>query len=405
MSNRSFIYIIIMYVLTACVGAKGTSGDDAERRDWPIFRGSASLCGYTGFALPDAPRLLWSTTTRTRTVAAPIVYNDIVYTMNRKGELRGYTLEGDSCCGYDLGTAVEASFIAVDSMLYVGRIDGFVTALRIGDLQTITPQWEYETLGQISGSANVWSSEPECEWSSHDRQRPKVNAVGNLLLVGSYDGNMYMLETMTGRKTGQFETGYYINGTAAVWKDYMMFGGCDAWVRVVDISTGVMTDSLKLGSYVPASPAILDGVAVACDYNGNVYEMTLQDGKISGHRKLLTASEDMDGQEGGVVSTPTLTQDAVYFLSGDRHICCIDRQSGKMRWKKILRGITGECAPLVAQDKVLACTKDGHVSILDCENGAELWHYEAGEQIIASPAILADRFFILTARGTLLCFS
>jgi outer membrane protein assembly factor BamB len=71
----------------------------------------------------------------------------------------------------------------------------------------------------------------------------------------------------------------------------------------------------------------------------------------------------------------------------------------------MLRGMTGECSPLVVQDKVLVCTKDGHVSIFDNKDGTELWHYEAGEQIIASPAIIGDRFFILTSRGTLMCFA
>ena len=239
-------------------------------------------------------------------------------------------------------------------------------------------------MGQISGSPNL---------------------VGDQLLVGSYDNSMYTFDTKTGRKTGQFETGYYINGTAAVWKHYMMFGGCDSWVRVVDVSTGEMTDSLELDSYVPASPAILDDVACACDYNGNVYEMQIDNGKIKSHRKLLSTSADNDGQDGGVVSMPTLTHNEVYILSGDRYLSCIDRSSGKVRWKKMLRGMTGECSPLVALDKVLVCTKDGHVSIHDSADGTELWHYEAGEPIIASPAIISDRFFILTSRGTLLCFS
>ena len=394
---KRFIYILFICLLTACVGTKEFLDHHAGGQDWYIFRGSPSLCGYTGCALPDVPQLVWSVTTQTRTVASPIVFNSVVYVLSRKGELRGYTMDGDSCFYYDLKTPVEASFIAMDSTLYIGRIDGFVTALTC-QLSTVNCQqstlWNYETLGQISGSPN---------W------------VDDQLLVGSYDGSMYTLDAKTGRKTGQFETGYYINGTAAVWKNYMMFGGCDSWVRVVDISTGKMTDSLELDTYVPASPAILDGVACACDYNGNVYEMTLESGKIVSHRKLLASSADNDGQErlrvgdetsgmGGVVSMPTLTRTDVFILSGDRYISCIERASGKVRWRKMLRGMTGECSPLVAQDKVLVCTKDGHVSILDSENGAELWHYETGEPIIASPAIIGDCFFILTSRGTLMCF-
>lgn len=354
--------------------------EDGLSRDWTIFRGSPSLCGYAECVIPASPQLLWSRTVQSRTVAAPIVYDGMVYTLDRKGRLRRFSPEGDSVLVHDFKTAIEASFVADDSILYVGRIDGFVNAFSIARQQVV---WHFETLGQISGSPNL---------------------VGDQLLVGSYDGCMYTLDNKTGRKKGQFQTGYYINGTAAVWKNYIMFGGCDAWVRVVDVATGLMTDSLELDSYVPASPAILDGVACACDYNGNVYEMTLDNGKIASHRKLLASSADNEGQDGGVVSMPTLTRTDVYILSGDRYISCINRTSGQVRWRKMLRGMTGECSPLVAQDKVLVCTKDGHVSILNCKDGSELWHYEAGEQIIASPAIIGDRFYILTSRGTLLCF-
>ena len=366
--------------------------EDGLNRDWTIFRGSPSLCGYTECDIPASPKLLWSRSVQSRTVAAPIVYDGWVYTLDRKGRLRRFSPEGDSVLVHDFQTAIEASFVVDDSILYVGRIDGYVNAFSIARQQVV---WDFETLGQISGSPNL---------------------VGDQLLVGSYDGCMYTFDKKTGRKKGQFQTGYYINGTAAVWKNYIMFGGCDAWVRVVDTATGVMTDSLELDSYVPASPAILDGVACACDYNGNVYEMTLDNGKIASHRKLLASSADNEGQErlrvgdgtsgiGGVVSMPTLTRTDVYILSGDRYISCIDRASGQVRWRKMLRGMTGECSPLVAQDKVLVCTKDGHISIFDSKDGTELWHYEAGEQIIASPAIIGDRFYILTSRGTLLCFA
>lgn len=355
------------------------SGDD-QLTDWTIFRGSPSLCGYTDRALPEAPQLLWSVSTQMRTEAAPIVYDGWVYTLDRKGRLRRFSSEGDSMLVHDFQTTIEASFVVDDSMLYVGRTDGYINAFSIQRQQVV---WDFETLGQISGSPNL---------------------VDNQLLVGSYDGSMYTLDLTTGSKKGQFETGYYINGTAAVWDHYMMFGGCDAWVRVVDVTTGQLTDSLKLDTYVPASPAILDGVACACDYKGNVYEMTLDSGKITKHRKLLASSVENEEEDGGAVAMPTLTRSDVYILSGDRNISCIGRETGELRWKKMLRGMTGECSPLVARNKVLVCTKDGHVSVFDSKDGTEQWHYEAGEPIIASPAIIADRFYLLTTRGTLLCF-
>ena len=372
----------VLLVLFLCVSCTLTNelGAGATLNDWTIYRGSPSLCGYTDCALADEPQLLWSSSTQTRTVTSPIVYDGLVYILDRKGCLRCFSAEGDSAVVHDFQTIVEASFVVSDSVLYVGRTDGRVNAF---DLNNHAVLWDFETMGQISGSPNL---------------------VDDQLLVGSYDGSMYTLDAKTGNKVSQFETSYYINGTAAVWKGFMMFGGCDAWVRVVDITTGVMTDSLELDSYVPASPAILDGVACACDYNGNVYEMTLDKGKITSHRKLLDSAEDNTEQDGGVVSMATLTRSDVYVLSGDRSISCIKRSTGQVRWQKLLRGITGECSPLVARDKVLVCTKDGHVSIFSSKDGAELWHYETGEPIVASPAIIRDRFYILTTRGTLFCF-
>lgn len=381
------LYWLLMVALTACEGAGGGSRDDEMSAEWPIFRGSPSLCGYTDCALPETPTLLWSTTTQTRTVSSPIVHHSKVYMLNRKGELRGYTLEGDSCAYYDLGTPVEASFLACDSVLYVGRIDGFVSALGITETESssdsIQPLWEFETLGQISGSPNM---------------------VGDNLLIGSYDNCMYTVQARTGQKMGQTETGYYINGAAAVWDGYMIFGGCDAWVRVACIATGEVTDSLQLDSYMPGSPAILGGTACVCDYNGNVYELSLDKGRITDHKKLFAADTSNEGWDGGVVSMPALTATDVYIFTDDRHLSCIDRFSGQVRWRKMLRGMAGECAPLVARDKVLVCTKDGHVSILDTKEGNELWHFEAGEQIVASPAIVRGRFFVQTTRGTLFCF-
>ena len=376
--------LLVLFLLSDCA-VVSEFHESEEQRDWTIFRGSPSLCGYTECDIPETPQLSWSRTVQARTVSSPIVYDGMVYTLDRKGRLRSYTPDGDSAIVHDFSTPVEASFIVNDSILYVGRIDGYVNAFSIKSGKVI---WDYETLGQISGS-------------------PNLIMVNNMpeLLVGSYDGNMYVFDAVTGKKKNQHETGYYINGTAAVWRKYMVFGGCDTWLRIVDTTTGHTTDSLQLDTYLPASPAILGDVAYEADYNGNIYEIKLENGRFASHRKLVATTEDNANESTGLVSMPTATRDAVYVLTGERYISCFERTDGSLRWKKMLRGATGECSPIVCGDKVIVCTKDGHVSLFDTVTGTELWHYETGEQIIASPAVVSGRFYILTSRGTLLCFS
>lgn len=46
---------------------------------------------------------------------------------------------------------------------------------------------------------------------------------------------------------------------------------------------------------------------------------------------------------------------------------------------------------------MIVCTKTGIVSILDTESGDLKWEYDTGEQIVGSPAVIKDHFFILTA--------
>lgn len=375
------VLLSITLILYSCASVS-EFGTESPDTDWTIFRGTSSLNGYTERTLPDKPTLAWTFSNDVRTVASPIIYEGTAYTIDRKGMIRGIDKDGNQVMQHDLSTTIEASFIIRDSIMYIGRIDGFITALSLASKKVL---WEYETLGQISASPNL---------IRHDADE--------LLLIGSYDNCMYTFSTTDGNKVSQYETGYYINGAASVWKDYMLFGGCDGWLRIVNTLTGIQTDSLELRAYVPSSPAVYGDQVYVSDYNGDLYEVNIQDGQFVSHRLLITAEKD--SPESGVTSMPSVSPSSVFILTGDRHLRCIDRKTGKERWTKLLRGDTGECAPLICKDKVLVCTKDGHVSIFDSNKGKELWHYEVGEQIISSPAILSNAFYIQTSRGKLLKF-
>ena len=332
--------------------------------------------------LPDSPQLLWEYRHDVRTVAAPVFYDDKVFICDKHGQMKGLDADsGEEKFSLALGDDMEASFTIEDSTLYVGMIDGRIRSLSLADS---TDNWTYETEGQIAAAPVL---------TTIDGQRR--------LFVGSYDNYMYTLSPQTGQLVHRVETGYYINGAATIWQGYALFGGCDAWLRIVSGATGQPTDSLLLDAYIPASPVIYGNQAYVADYAGNVYELTLSDGKISDHRKLLTAAADGDG---GMLSVPVVTRDAVIVLTPSLQLLCIDREDGHTLWQTPLMGDAGECSPVLAGDKVLVCTKNGYITIHDISNGNQLWVYEAGEQITSRPIVGQKRFWVLTARGTLLCF-
>lgn len=343
--------------------------------------------------LPEHPQLLWEHRHNVRTVASPLAYDGMILFCDKHGQMKGLDENtGEERMSLALGSDMEASFTIEDSTLFVGMIDGRVRALSLTDG---SERWSFATEGQIAAAPVLATVDNE--------QR---------LFVGSYDHYMYTLSPQTGRLIHSIETGYYINGAAVLWQNYALFGGCDAWVRIVDGVTGEPTDSLQLDAYIPASPVVEtlwadDGTSgmgnqvYVADYQGDVYELTLSDGRIKNHRKLLSAADDDDG---GMLSVPVVTQDAVYVLTPNRRLVCLNRKDGKERWHVLLKGDTGECSPVLVDDRLLVCTKTGVVTIHDVSTGQQLWEYETGEQIISQPVVGESRFYIQTARGTLLCF-
>jgi len=372
-------FILSFFLLAGCGGGSGSPGGFGSS-DWPLFRGDASLSGYTNIRLPKNPALLWTYKSNARSSSSPVVANGIAYWSDKRGHVRGVDITGVQVFDYDFQTAVEATPMIYDSVLYVGRIDGIMSAISLSRKDLL---WNYETMGQLSASANSVSFE--------GRQA---------IVFGSYDYYLYCLDSSTGAEINRFESGYYINGAVAMWKQYVIFGGCDSWLRIIDCQTGVATDSLLLDNYIPSSPAIMGDFCYVGDYSGNIYELQLEKGKIIRHQKIVEAIAD----DAAFVSVPAITPESLFFLTSTQHLYCINRKNGNIKWKYLLKGNSGESSPVVCKDKIIICTKTGIVSILDAGSGTLEWEYDTGEQIVASPAVIKNRFFILTAKGTLFCF-
>jgi outer membrane protein assembly factor BamB len=275
-------------------------------------------------------------------------------------------------------TAVEASPLIYNSVLFIGRIDGKLCAISLIKQDTL---WTFETEGQLVASPN------------------RMNFDGKeAIIIGSYDNNLYVIDSRDGREINRFASGYYLNGAVAQSENYIVYGGCDAWIRVVDCVSGIQTDSLEVESYIPASPAMRNDWCYIADHSGSVYELKLDKGKITSSKKII------ESQDGNLVSVPAVSDKMVYIVSDDRNIYAINRKDGSTVWKYLLKGNTGESSPVVCNDKVIVCTKTGIISILDANSGKLMWEYDTGEQITASPAVINKYFYILTFKGTLFCF-
>ena len=374
------IFLKFWYIIIICCSCSTHFSEKYADGNWLSFRGDATMSGYTDIRLPDNPVLNWAYKSDLRTSSSPVVYKGTAFWSDRRGRIQGVDNQGNLCFSYSFETAVEASPTIHDSVLYIGRIDGIISALSLATKDTI---WNYETWGQISASPNIIDFEGR-----------------KAVICGSYDCFLYCLDSHDGKELNRFESGYYINGAVAQWEDYVIFGGCDAWVRIVDCRSGVQTDSLEVEAYIPSSPAVSGNYCYIADYTGNIYELYLKNGKIERNKKIV----ESQSESSSFVSVPAVSEKTLYVVSDDRYLYAINRSDGVVTWKYLLKGNTGESSPVVCRDKVMVCTKSGIVSILNAKNGELCWEYDTGEQIVASPAIVKGYFYILTTKGTLFCF-
>jgi outer membrane protein assembly factor BamB len=374
-------YPALLLLLLLAFGCANDARENDGGQSWPTFRGNAAMSGAADVSLPHQPTLLWSYASGERAAASPVVYRQTVYWSSKRGHIYGLNADGQLCFEHDFATAVESSPAIRDSVLFLGRIDGMMCALSLASSTTL---WTFETMGQISASPNFASL--------NDTEA---------VVFGSYDNFLYALDRHTGHELSRYESGYYINGAAAVYNGSHLFGGCDAWLRIISANTALPTDSAELGDYIPASPAVDNGVAYIADHSGNVHELVLTDnGRIASHRKML----DAESNDASLVSVPAVDSRTLYVLADNRQLYAIDRQSGTVRWTFLQKGDSGESSPVVCRNRVIACTRNGIISILDASSGTLLWEYDAGEPITASPAVIDGRFYVLTTKGRMMCF-
>ena len=124
--------------------------------------------------------------------------------------------------------AIEAPPLIYQGKVYAGSTDSFLYALSADSGKLL---WKYETLGEIM----------ERPTKPLDRF-PKTSVI----IVGSYDNFVHCMDAKSGKGLWKFETQNYVNGVPTIFdQKYVVFGGCDSMLYVIDLETGKEIDPLK----------------------------------------------------------------------------------------------------------------------------------------------------------------
>jgi outer membrane protein assembly factor BamB len=354
---------------------------------WPMFRGGQPQQGRAQGALPDSLRLYWRFRTGDAVKSTPVVEGGLVCF----GSSDGLVYAVDAASGqekwrYKTEGGIEAAPLLLEGSLYVGSRDYNFYALDAG---TGKLRWKFPTGAEILGAAN---------WIRLGHR--------TCVLVGSYDRKLYCLDADEGKPVWSFSTENYVNGSAAVAAEKVVFGGCDKNVYILTAAEGT-GPSVEAGGYIAASAAIDRDRAYVGDSTGQFLCIDLPARRVLWRYRQHPQGSSEGGADSGEVkdaffSSAAIAADRILVGSNDGQLHCISRD-GKPLWtfptSSLVHG-----SPVVVGDKVVLGGEDGRLYLVRLSDGQEVWSYEIGSDVASSPAVAGGAVFVGCEDGYVYAF-
>jgi len=345
------------------------------RMEWPIARGGAGLSGQVGAALPPKPEIVWEFKSGGPIIGEAVASQGLVVFGDSVGLLTALDLKtGEKKWQKEYDQAFEAAPAIHGDTIYIGCEDMRLYAL---DLATGEEKWFIETDDKITAGVNVTKS-------------PDGSATW--IVLNGYDGVCRALKTEDGSEVWRHETEQPINGTPAVVDGrFVVFGGCDHYLYILDLATGKPLKSIE-GEAPIVSTVGTEGTFVAWgDHANKVMGADLEEGELSW---------DYSDRNFPFMGAPAVGKKNIYIGGRDKKIHAIDRATGDNVWK-FKTGSRVESSPILFTDGLVCGSSDGRLYALDLEKGEAAWTMDLGESLIAPPSFADGLILIGGEDGTL----
>jgi outer membrane protein assembly factor BamB len=218
---------------------------------------------------------------------------------NAKGELRVFKSVSAGALAEVIPmskSAIIAPVFMKNNVCFVGDEDGKFWAYDLAK----GIKWTYKTGNKITGAA---------QWYD------------DLILVGSYDQNLYAFEPESGKLRYKVECESFINGSPVCSESAkaIFFGSCDGILREIETESGKVVGEIDLGSPIPASPVLYDDILYLLTHDGELVAVRTKPFSILYRMKL----------SGAYVSSPYIFDEFVFLTDSNGGITVHSRSDGK----------------------------------------------------------------------------
>jgi eukaryotic-like serine/threonine-protein kinase len=352
-----------------------TVAKEVPKTSWSMTRGGPQLTGQVSAPLPTQMDIKWTFDAGQMITAEAAIVDGKVFLGNEDGLFLCLDLEtGVEVWRFQSEDAITAAPAVSGEVLFVPSNDGKLYALKSDTGEEL---WQFGADDKISAAPTVVANPTgEGEW----------------VLVNGYDGITRCLDAMDGSIIWTYETEDFINGApAVVQNEWVVFGGCDAQVHVINLVDGNLVHKIPNDSQIVNSIATYGHMAYSGNYANQVVAFDVELGMIA------WVYEDKNLP---FFSSPGVSDELLFIGSRDKHLHAINQETGEAAWK-FPTGARVESSPIVFDNGLIAGSSDGRVYALDLDTGVEIWRLDLGEGLVASPAFGHSTLIIGGEDGTI----
>ncbi len=373
---KKALLLLASLLLVSCTPEEAKPGapasPDSQDISWTCDRNSAGLSGQVD-GIGKSLSKKWERKLPAGIYSSGVMSEGKLYLADEAGQLHCLQLsDGSTLWTQALPQPVFSPLLLHEGVLYFGDTHGSFHAF---DLATRSILWTYSgSKEKISGGATL----------SPD---------GELILFGSYDFKLRALHRSSGELSFELKTGNYINGTPAISKGRAVVGGCDSYLRFINLKEAREEIKVKLGSYIPCSVATDESRAYATCYDGSVKAVDAE-GNICWQYQ---------GADAAYQCSPSVNSHSLIAAEQNGAINIIAKASGELKGTVTVAGDIA-LAPLVDEERAIIADEDGVISIIELKTASIISQYPYGTVISAPMLLQGGLLLICDEDGQVSCF-
>lgn len=241
--------------------------------------------------------------------STPVIYKDVVYFGSNNGHLYGLDEDnGKVVFNKKLDGELKSSPIVVDDTIYIGSTNCKFYSIgtdkdknwefTTGDEVLSSPSFINDTIVFGSNDGNVYclnESDGALNWKVDLNNKvissPTIDEHDNNIFIGSDEGNLTCLDNRDGTIKWSHSVGGEIQTTPAIKDDLVVFGSCNGNLYVLNKYTGGEEFTYNPGTVlfntaITSSPVINGNSLIFGDDSGNIYSLNIDKYEVPGSTQM-----------------------------------------------------------------------------------------------------------------------